>query len=96
MSAGRFRWSVFVNFEWPNPLTPVKESNRRVSGSHGTDAVAPSSEAAWSRPPRALSISPRRSRIAAISAPEMRAPARFASLRSLSPNDVGPEVSGKS
>jgi len=41
----------------------------------------------------ARSIAVRRSRIAEISAAEMRAPPRFASLRSLSSNEAGPEWS---
>jgi len=40
---------------------------------------------------RARSIARRRSMTAVISAAEMRAPSRFASLRSGSPNDVGHE-----
>jgi hypothetical protein len=65
---------------------------RRLSGSHGIELAGPASDASGSIARSARSIFGRRSRIAAIWAAEMRAPPRFASLRSLSPNDAGGEA----
>ncbi len=64
-------------------------SNSCLSGSHGIEDAAPASEASGAITRSTGSIPRRRSRIAAISAAEMRAPPRFASLRSGSPNDAG-------
>ena len=68
-------------------------SDSCLSGSHGIELAAPASEASGAITRRTGSIPRRRSRIAAISAAEMRVPPRFASLRSGSPNDAGREGS---
>jgi hypothetical protein len=71
----------------------AKASKSCVNGTHGI-VLATSVNDAPGRILRKLpSISPRRTRIAAISAAEMRAPPRFARLRSRSSNELGPEES---
>ena len=89
ISAGRFGYSALVIFDKPTPRMSANASNSWLSGSHGTEFTAPDSEAAEGIACRARSIARRRWRIAAIWAAEMRAPPRFASLRSGSPNDSG-------
>jgi len=96
ISAGRFLCSPFVIFENPTPRMSANPSKSRVSGIHGIELDSSVKEASAGILRKARSISRRRSRIAAISAAEIRAPARFASLRSLSSNDRGPEESGNS
>src|SRR5436190_1990749 len=93
ISAGRFGCSAFVIFERPTPRMSANPSKSWLSGSHGTELAAPVSDASGAIARRARSTARRRSRIAAISAAEMRAPPRFASLRSGSPNDTGRESS---
>jgi hypothetical protein len=94
--AGRFLCSAFVIFEKPIPRMSANASKSRVSGFHGIELSGSANEASWGISRRARSISLRRSRIAAISAAEMRAPPRLASLRSLSSNDAGAEESSAS
>ncbi len=89
ISAGRFGCSAFVIFAKPTPRISANASKSCLSTSHGTESAAPPSETSGAIARRAPSIAPRRSRIAAISAAEIRAPPRFASLRSGSPNAAG-------
>ena len=89
ISAGRFGYSALVIFDKPTPRMSANASNSWLSGSHGTEFTAADSEAPGGIVCRARSIARRRWRIAAIWAAEMRAPPRFASLRSGSPNDAG-------
>jgi hypothetical protein len=92
ISAGRFLCSAFVILEKPIPRMSANALKSRVSAIHGIELVASANEAlGWTA--QGASISPRRSKIAAISAAAMRAPPRFASLRSLSSNDAWPEES---
>ena len=72
---------------------PANASKSCLSSSHGTESAAPASEAPGPTASRARSIARRRSSTAAISAAEMRAPPRFASLRSGSANDADREGS---
>jgi hypothetical protein len=92
MSAGRFRWSAFVIFEKPIPRISANASKSWVNEVHGIELDASANEASGWIFRRARSIPRRRSRIAAISALDIRAPPRFASLRSVSSNDAGPEA----
>ena len=73
------------------PRMSANASKSCVSVAHGIEAARPESDASGSIFRRARSISPRRSRTAAISPAEIRAPPRLARLRSLSSNDLGPE-----
>jgi hypothetical protein len=72
------RVNAFVIFEKPTPRMSANASKSCVSGSHGTASAGPASEASGAIERRARSIAWRRSRIAAISAAEMRAPPRLA------------------
>jgi hypothetical protein len=89
ISAGRFGCSALVIFAKPTPRMSANASKSCRIGSQGTESASPGSETPGVIAPRACSIAPRRSRIAAISAAEIRAPPRLASLRSGSPNDIG-------
>jgi hypothetical protein len=79
-----------VIFEQPTPRMSANASKSCLSGSHGTELSAAASDASGAIARNRRSIARRRSRIAAISAAEMRAPPRFARLRSDSSNDDGP------
>src|SRR5262245_14628726 len=70
---------------------PPKASNKWVNASQGTERAANAASGSISRSQR--SILSLRSRTAAISAAEMRAPPRFARLRSSSPNAAAGETS---
>jgi hypothetical protein len=72
---------------------PENPSKRPVSALQGIERAAPAKDASGGISPSHRSISALRSRTAAISAAEMRAPPRFARLRSSSPNDSVGEAS---
>ena len=89
ISAGRFGWSAFVIFEEPTPRMSANASKSFFSVGHGTVSCGAASEACEAIPRKAsLDCRGAASRIAAISAAEIRAPPRFASLRSDSSNDL--------
>jgi hypothetical protein len=66
---------------------PSNASKSRPSSVHGTAPAGPTRDAPGAIARSARSIARRRSSTAAISAAEMRAPPRFASLRSGSSKD---------
>jgi hypothetical protein len=74
------------------PRMSANASKSWRSGSHGTDLAAPANEASAVIALRARSIARLRLRIALISAAEIRAPPRFARLRSDSANEADSEA----
>ena len=78
---------AFVIFERPIPRMSANASKSCLNGCQGTSLPVPASEAPGAMACSASSIARRRSRVAAISAAEMRAPPRFANLRSDSSNE---------